>query len=185
MVSLKREALPLARPKIHIETIDIKKVPMRLSNCTDRTPWSSLIVVAMLAFVEGVTAFIFVSSLYSHLKTASCAMRSTRRQHAVGLQLDSQTSERFYALVVGCFSAGTSGSGILYGAVSNRARNVRLPIIAGILLSIAGQAVYAASAWVQPQNGKWFVLCGRLLAGIGAGKKRAKWSFFLLSKCCS
>ncbi|KAI6192057.1 hypothetical protein M3Y97_00294900 [Aphelenchoides bicaudatus] len=131
-----------------------KELPeqMRTFSISDKkTPWTSVIVAAVLAFCSAIQFSLYFSSTWPFLQT-----------------LDPNVTEQFYGLVISAYSFGQIIGGPLFGFLSNKMRNVRIPLTICLTFSLTGNIIYIIAQMFPPRS-LYLILTARLIVGIGAG----------------
>ncbi|KAK0428163.1 hypothetical protein QR680_010645 [Steinernema hermaphroditum] len=115
-----------------------------------KTDWRSLYVSSFLPFCASVEFSILFTNLWPYLKT-----------------IDEEATEEFLSYIVaGCSVAQCLASPLL-GYVSNKIRQVRLPVARGLSSMFLGNLIYLSSE-VLPYNRRYSVLLARFLTGVGS-----------------
>ncbi|CAD5229941.1 unnamed protein product [Bursaphelenchus okinawaensis] len=116
-----------------------------------KTPWKSIYITAGLGFCQAVQFTLYFSSTWPYLQT-----------------VDRKSTEQFYGTVIAAYSIGQIMSAPFFGYWSNRARSVKGPLTASLILSMIGNFSYALAETI-PHNARFFVLGARFIVGCGSG----------------
>uniref|UniRef100_A0A1I7S9V9 MFS domain-containing protein n=1 Tax=Bursaphelenchus xylophilus TaxID=6326 RepID=A0A1I7S9V9_BURXY len=132
------------------ETEKISVAPEE-SRIVEETPWRSIVITAMLGFCQAMQMTLYYSSTWPYL-----------------LVVDNKSTETFYGLVIAVYSIGQLVGAPLFGYWSTKARSVKGPLAACLILSMFGNFLYTVPELI-PQNARFVVLAARFIMGLGSG----------------
>ncbi|KAH7723393.1 Protein F27D9.2 [Aphelenchoides avenae] len=115
------------------------------------TDWRSIYVASALSFVGAVQFSLYFSSLWPYLRI-----------------IDKGADEAFFGYIVAVYSLGQIISSPTFGWVSNKLKEVRLPMFVGLAMMLLGNMLYIALEFsgVAP---RYLLLVGRFITGMGSG----------------
>ncbi|CAJ0921325.1 unnamed protein product, partial [Mesorhabditis belari] len=128
------------------------RFPLNTENKTQpTTPWSSMWIASLVQFFCAIQFTIYFSSLWPYL-----------------LQLDASSKERQFGHITAIYSLGQALSLPFYGFWSNRIKNTKIPVLAGLFMMTVGNTLYLSIPIfeIQPYIG---MMVSRLVVGLGAG----------------
>lgn len=143
------------------------------------TPWNSIYIASALSFVGSAQFSLYFSSLWPYLQIVSLVFlfrsNDVFRNHRnfqistnKKIQIDRSISEKFFGYIIAIYSFGQILSAPSFGFWSNRIKQVRLPLLVGLVLMFFGNAFYIALA-VKSFPIRTLLLIGRLITGMGSG----------------
>ncbi|KAH7723927.1 Protein Y53G8AR.7 a [Aphelenchoides avenae] len=115
-----------------------------------KTDWRSIYISSVLTFMSAIQFSLYFSSQWPYLQ-----------------KVDPSSTETFFGLVVSVYSLSQMLTSPFVGFWSNKLRQITLPVTACLLFSFVGNAIYFC-AQLFPSDGKYVVLVGRLMSGIGS-----------------
>lgn len=116
-----------------------------------QTHWRSIYVATALSFVGAVQFSLYFSALWPYMK-----------------KVDHDISEKFFGFTVAVYSLGQVISAPLFGAWSNKIKEVRKPLTCGLTLMLVGNVVYIFME-ILPFQKRYILLITRFIVGAGSG----------------
>ncbi len=83
--------------------------------------------------------------------------------------MDRDADERFFGYIIAIYSFGQCISSPLFGYMSNRMRQAKVPLLIGLVFMFLGNIVYI-SIELLTYNRRYVMLAGRFITGFGSGK---------------
>ncbi|KAK0427107.1 hypothetical protein QR680_010064 [Steinernema hermaphroditum] len=115
-----------------------------------KTEWKSIYIASFILFCSAVQYGLYFSSLWPYLET-----------------IDPDATEQFFALIIASYSIATCISSPLAGYWSNKIKQVRLPLTAGLCCMLAGNVLYL-SCELLPSHRRYALFVARFLTGFGS-----------------
>uniref|UniRef100_A0A914HGQ2 MIR domain-containing protein n=1 Tax=Globodera rostochiensis TaxID=31243 RepID=A0A914HGQ2_GLORO len=131
--------------------VPLSNSPSPVANNHSATNWFSIYVAAALSFVGTVQFSLYFSSLWPYLQ-----------------MIDRSIDETQFGWVIAMYSVGQIVSAPLFGYLSNKICQVRLPLIIGLCLMFFGNIVYLCLEIVQLPKLYVLLFC-RCIVGMGSG----------------
>ncbi|KAI6173267.1 hypothetical protein M3Y98_01063500 [Aphelenchoides besseyi] len=104
------------------------------------TNWKSIYISSLLAYVTAAQFSLYFSSLWPYLQI-----------------LDHHVTEKFLGTTVAAYSCGQIIGSPVFGYISNRMKNIRVPLYACLSLSLIGNFLYVC-AQLLPHDRKYAIL---------------------------
>ncbi|KAK0427106.1 hypothetical protein QR680_010064 [Steinernema hermaphroditum] len=117
-----------------------------------KTEWKSIYIASFILFCSAVQYGLYFSSLWPYLET---------------VVIDPDATEQFFALIIASYSIATCISSPLAGYWSNKIKQVRLPLTAGLCCMLAGNVLYL-SCELLPSHRRYALFVARFLTGFGS-----------------
>ncbi|CAD5227901.1 unnamed protein product [Bursaphelenchus xylophilus] len=118
---------------------------------TARTPWNSIYITSALTFVSAVQYSLYFTSLWPYMKI-----------------LDPEINASFFGITVFCYSFGQIVAAPVFGKWSNKVKQVKQPLSAGLIFMFVGNLLYILME-VLPGPKRFILLVCRLILGFGSG----------------
>ncbi|KAE9414851.1 hypothetical protein Angca_008634, partial [Angiostrongylus cantonensis] len=131
---------------------ETKEAPTSSQADTARTPWASIYIAGICSFVQSAQFTIFFSSMWPYLR-----------------KLNPQAEETEYGYIVALYSVGQCICAPSFGYWSNRIKQIRLPLLAGFVLMMAGNVLYLSLQFFSPSLVAIAMAFARFVAGCGTG----------------
>uniref|UniRef100_A0AC35TG75 MFS domain-containing protein n=1 Tax=Rhabditophanes sp. KR3021 TaxID=114890 RepID=A0AC35TG75_9BILA len=116
-----------------------------------KTDWKCVYMSSFLAFVTTVQSNLFFSSLSPYL-----------------VKIDDQATQSFFGYVIASYSIGQFFGVPIFGYLSNRIKQFKVPLIACIVFTLIGNLLHIGLE-LSSQNRRYLLLIARISTGFGAG----------------
>uniref|UniRef100_A0A7I4Y7J8 MFS domain-containing protein n=1 Tax=Haemonchus contortus TaxID=6289 RepID=A0A7I4Y7J8_HAECO len=117
-----------------------------------KTPWPSIYIAGICAFIQAAQFSIFFSSMWPYLR-----------------KLNPQIVETEYGYIVAMYSLGQCISAPTFGYWSNRIEQVRIPLLTGFVMMMIGNSIYFSLQFFDPSIVAIVMMIARFTTGSGTG----------------